>query len=176
MMLSGMQFSTSVPLARRDALVQCHSEAYIACLEREKERLNAKKRKKSGECVGLTPILARDVLTPEDACKVEGRPSMTRFSPGTYQAARRAAGAACAGVDAVMEGRARACFCVVRPPGHHAGRVGVDVGAGGCGFCVLNTAAIAAAHALERHGGRVRRIAIVDVDVHHGNGTKDIVR
>lgn len=88
------------------------------------------------------------------------------FSAGTYTAARHAAGAALLGVDMVMRGETDAVFCNVRPPGHHAER------ARAMGFCIFNNVAIAAAHALECYG--LERVAIVDFDVHHGNGTQDI--
>ncbi len=87
--------------------------------------------------------------------------------PGTWAAVRRAAGAAVAATDAVIDGRANNAFCAVRPPGHHAMR-GTAMG-----FCFLNNVAIAARHALEVRG--LERVAIVDFDVHHGNGTEDIV-
>ncbi len=79
----------------------------------------------------------------------------------------RAAGAALAATDAVMAGELDNAFCAVRPPGHHACR---DTA---MGFCFFNNVAIAAKYALERHG--LQRVAIVDFDVHHGNGTEDIV-
>jgi len=89
----------------------------------------------------------------------------TVMSPGTLNAALRAAGAGIMGVDLVMSGKANPVFCAVRPPGHHAER------AQAMGFCLFNNVAIAAAHALEVHG--LSRVAIVDFDVHHGNGTED---
>ncbi len=88
------------------------------------------------------------------------------LSPQTLRAARHAAGAAIMGVDMIMRGETDAVFCNVRPPGHHAER------ARAMGFCIFNNIAIAAAHALEFYG--LERIAIVDFDVHHGNGTQDI--
>jgi acetoin utilization deacetylase AcuC-like enzyme len=86
----------------------------------------------------------------------------------SLQAALRAAGAVVLGVDLVLANATHTAFCAVRPPGHHAGR---DYG---MGFCVFNNIAIGAAHALEAHG--LSRVAIVDFDVHHGNGTEDIFR
>lgn len=88
----------------------------------------------------------------------------TVMSNGSAEAASRAAGAACLAVDAVMEGWARAAFAAVRPPGHHAEP------SRAMGFCLFNNAAIAALHARERWG--VQRVAVVDFDVHHGNGTQ----
>ena len=92
----------------------------------------------------------------------------TAMSPHTLQAAARAAGAAVMATDLVLEGKARNAFCCVRPPGHHAERRRA------MGFCFYNNVAVAAAHALERHG--LERVAMVDFDVHHGNGTEDIFR
>lgn len=90
----------------------------------------------------------------------------TAISPGSVEAAMRAAGAVCAAVDAVMSGAATRAFCAVRPPGHHATRDRA------MGFCLYNSVAVAAAHALAAH--RLRRVAVVDFDVHHGNGSQDI--
>jgi acetoin utilization deacetylase AcuC-like enzyme len=91
----------------------------------------------------------------------------TIASPGTWQAALRAAGAAVAATDEVIAGRASNAFCAVRPPGHHATRDET------MGFCFFNNVAIAARHALDVHG--LERVAIIDFDVHHGNGTEDII-
>jgi acetoin utilization deacetylase AcuC-like enzyme len=90
----------------------------------------------------------------------------TVVSPKTMEAALRAVGAACAAVDAVASGSLRNAFCVTRPPGHHAESVRA------MGFCLFNNAAIAALHAAKRHG--MERVAVIDFDVHHGNGTQEI--
>ena len=90
----------------------------------------------------------------------------TFVSSGSVEAALRAAGAAVAAVDAVMTGAAQHAFCVVRPPGHHATRDAA------MGFCLFNNVAVAAAHALSEYG--LKRVAIADFDVHHGNGTQAI--
>jgi acetoin utilization deacetylase AcuC-like enzyme len=92
----------------------------------------------------------------------------TFVSAGSVQAARRAAGGAIAGVDAVMEGWADAAFAAVRPPGHHA------EAAQAMGFCLFGSVAIAARHARARWG--LQRIAVVDFDVHHGNGTQHLLQ
>lgn len=92
----------------------------------------------------------------------------TAMTPHTVKAAKRAAGAAALATDMVIRGEAETAFCSVRPPGHHAER------ARAMGFCLFNNVAVAAAHALEVHG--LKRVAIVDFDVHHGNGTEDIFR
>ena len=90
----------------------------------------------------------------------------THVGPGSIQAARRAAGGTIAAVDAILQGRAEMGFAAVRPPGHHA------EAAQAMGFCLFSNAALAAAHARQRYG--LRRIAVVDFDVHHGNGTQHI--
>jgi len=91
----------------------------------------------------------------------------TAMNPHSLNAALRAAGAVALGVDLVMEGKAKQVFCAVRPPGHHAERHRA------MGFCLFNNIAVGAYHALDRYG--LERVAIVDFDVHHGNGTEDIV-
>lgn len=95
--------------------------------------------------------------------QLDGDTAMNSFS---YLAALRAAGAVVLGVDLVMAGRAENAFCNIRPPGHHAER------ARAMGFCFFNNIAVGAAHALAQHG--LRRVAIADFDVHHGNGTENI--
>ncbi|PZQ17101.1 MAG: acetoin utilization protein [Ancylobacter novellus] len=91
----------------------------------------------------------------------------TVMSPGTWEALLRALGAATHAVDEVMEGRARNAFCAQRPPGHHAE---AEVA---MGFCLFNFAVVAAKHAQKKHGAE--KVAIVDFDVHHGNGTQALV-
>jgi acetoin utilization deacetylase AcuC-like enzyme len=102
-----------------------------------------------------------------DSVPVSGLASVdpdTVISPASGAAALRAAGALCAAVDAVIAGDAKRAFCAVRPPGHHAEPQRA------MGFCLFNNVAVGAAHARAAHG--LRRIAIVDFDVHHGNGTQ----
>ena len=114
---------------------------------------------------GLSEQLAEEIAA--------GGPTHTQVDPDTsmnvhtWNAALRAAGAALAATDAVIAGELENAFCAVRPPGHHACRDRA------MGFCFFNNVAIAAKYALERHG--LQRVAIIDFDVHHGNGTEDIV-
>ena len=136
---------------------------------------------------GVAPYLARyeaPLATDEQLARVhpieyvrairEAAPSRgtvhldpdTAMNPHSLNAALRAAGAAVLAVDLVLGDKAKAAFCAVRPPGHHACR------ARPMGFCIFNNVAVAARHALEAHG--LERVAIVDFDVHHGNGTEDI--
>jgi acetoin utilization deacetylase AcuC-like enzyme len=91
----------------------------------------------------------------------------TSAGPGTWNAVLRGAGAAVAATDAVIDGEVANAFCAVRPPGHHATR------GQAMGFCFFNNVAVAARHALDVRG--LERVAIIDFDVHHGNGTEDIV-
>ncbi|MCL3882028.1 histone deacetylase family protein [Marivita sp. GX14005] len=91
----------------------------------------------------------------------------TWLSPGSWRAASRAAGAVVRAVDMVLGGKAPNAFCAIRPPGHHAE---TDTP---MGFCLFGNVAIGAKHALEAHG--LSRVAVVDFDVHHGNGTQDLL-
>jgi acetoin utilization deacetylase AcuC-like enzyme len=114
---------------------------------------------------GLTDALAEDMQA--------GGPTHSALDPDTsmnvhtWKAALRSTGAALEATDAVIAGDLENAFCAVRPPGHHACHDKA------MGFCFFNHVAIAAKYALERHG--LKRVAIVDFDVHHGNGTEDIV-
>ncbi len=123
------------PLAERAQIERVHDPAYVRAV------LEAIPR--SGR-VGLDPD--------------------TIVSPGSGEAALRAAGAICGAVDAVVAGEVRNAFCAVRPPGHHAGPRRA------MGFCLFNNVAIGALHARAGHG--LSRVAVVDFDVHHGNGTQ----
>jgi acetoin utilization deacetylase AcuC-like enzyme len=106
--------------------------------------------------------LAARLPQGDDYTSIDPDTLMNRY---TLEAALHAAGAVVAAVDAVMSGQAETAFCAVRPPGHHACRDHA------MGFCFLNNVAIGAAHAMAVHG--VSRLAIVDFDVHHGNGTEE---
>jgi acetoin utilization deacetylase AcuC-like enzyme len=90
----------------------------------------------------------------------------TAMNPFTLQAALRAAGAAVFATDLVLKDKVKTAFCSVRPPGHHACR------ARSMGFCIFNNVAVAVRHAIHAHG--LERVAVIDFDVHHGNGTEDI--
>jgi len=114
--------------------------------------------------VHADPLLRRILDTAPDEL-IDLDPD-TILSPHSAEAALRAAGAGVAAVDAVMHGEVHAAFCAVRPPGHHAS------GDTAMGFCLINNIAVAAAHALERHG--LSRVSIIDFDVHHGNGTQAV--
>ena len=130
------------PLVDPAALGRAHAAGYVAQLTDVLETVAA-----SGRPVAIEPD--------------------TVAGPGTWTAVLRAAGAAVAATDAVLDGAIANAFCAVRPPGHHATRDAA------MGFCFLNNVAIAARHALDVRG--LERVAIVDFDVHHGNGTEDIV-
>ncbi len=111
------------------------------------------------------PLLLHAILESAPTGPMQLDPD-TVLSPGSPEAALRAAGAVVAAVDLVMGGESDAAFCAVRPPGHHA------TPAHAMGFCLFNNVAVGAAHALERHG--LARVAVVDFDIHHGNGTQAI--
>ncbi len=125
------------PLAELDALARAHPPDYVAAI--------------------------REANPKEGMVRLDGDTSM---SPGSFEAALRAAGGATRAVDAVMGGKAANAFVATRPPGHHAET------ATPMGFCLFNNAAIAARHAQTAHGAE--RVAIVDFDVHHGNGSQEI--
>ena len=114
---------------------------------------------------GYSELLAEDVLA--------GGPQFSQIDPDTsinvhtWNAALRSAGAGMAATDAVMAGEIENAFCAVRPPGHHASRNKAQ------GFCFFNNVAIAAKYALERY--HLQRVAVVDFDVHHGDGTENIL-
>lgn len=133
--IDGLITRETAPLAEREALLRVHTEAHVEGLRH------------------LSPTSGYAEVDPD-----------TTMNPHTWQAALRAAGAAVAATDAVMDGRYDNAFCSVRPPGHHAEP------ARAMGFCFFNNVAIAAKHALEVH--RLKRVAIIDFDVHHGNGTE----
>jgi acetoin utilization deacetylase AcuC-like enzyme len=125
------------PLAEMEHLLRVHSREYIEMVERN------------------SPTQGIHHLDPD-----------TAMSPGTWQAALRAAGGGVLAVDLVMRGETPNVFCAIRPPGHHAER------AKAMGFCFFNNVAVAARHAIGQWG--LQRVAIVDFDVHHGNGTENI--
>lgn len=159
-----------------DLLLRVHCPEYISFVNSLSKQLQGGKGDGDSEelpPVPFTPHVQRSMFNiasetkPPEFCD-------TTFSAGTLRAARRAAGAVAHAVDCVLLGRNRNAFCVVRPPGHHAGYRGLLDGAKSCGFCIFNNIAAGALHALDAH--YCERVAIVDIDIHHGNGTEDIVR
>jgi acetoin utilization deacetylase AcuC-like enzyme len=140
-----------------DIALQFHDDAPQATLQ-QLGRAHA-----SGYVAEVMDLMQR-VQVSGEPCAVDPD---TTVGGGTLQAALRSAGAAVAATDEVLAGRADNAFCAVRPPGHHATR------GQAMGFCFFNNVAVAARHALDVHG--LQRVAIVDFDVHHGNGTEDII-
>ncbi len=145
--LAGLLDHREAPLASLSDIELAHDRMMIAAVH------------------GLSEQLSDDIAA--------GGPRYVQLDPDTslnihsWHAVLRANGAALAATDAVMAGELHNAFCAVRPPGHHATH------SRAMGFCVFNTIAIAAKYALERHG--LERVAVVDFDVHHGNGTEDIL-
>jgi acetoin utilization deacetylase AcuC-like enzyme len=135
------------PLASPDILELAHDRMHVAAVRGLAEEV-ADEEQAGGD--GLV------FIDPDTA--------MNRHS---WNAVLRAAGAAIAATDAVIAGELENAFCATRPPGHHACR------SRAMGFCIINNVAVAARYALERHG--LNRVAVVDFDVHHGNGTEDIL-
>ena len=134
------------PLAALEQISRAHSSGFVNELRVAIEPLAG-----SGERLALDPD--------------------TSAGPGTWQAVLRGAGAAVAATDAVIDGSVANAFCAIRPPGHHATR------GQAMGFCFFNNVAVAARHALDTRGPScgISRVAIIDFDVHHGNGTEDII-
>ncbi len=128
----------TAPMAAEDDLLRIHPQSYLDEL--------------------------RDCLPADRHYQIDGD---TFLSPGSLDAAFRAAGACVRAVDMVLGGEAPNAFCATRPPGHHAE---TDTA---MGFCLFGNAALAAKHALDYHG--LSRVAVVDFDVHHGNGTQDLL-
>ena len=128
--------------AKREDLLAVHQASYLDLLDTEQQRLTTAK-----------PYLT---LSTGD----------TVISKDSLEVAVLASGAAMAGVDAVMQGKTKSAFALVRPPGHHA------TADRGMGFCIYNHVAVAARYAQKQFG--VQKVLIVDIDVHHGNGTQDI--
>jgi SHAQKYF class myb-like DNA-binding protein len=171
-----VEISNQFEKAHVELLSRVHSPEYIAFVNTLSKRVQEESEKSMGTIppVPFTPQVQKTMMRHEESATKHPEACDTSFSRGTLKAARRAAGAVAHAVDRVLLGRNRNAFCVVRPPGHHAGYQGLLDGAKSCGFCIFNSVAAGALHALEAH--HCDRVAIIDIDVHHGNGTEDIVR
>ncbi len=150
LLISGLDVALDrreAPIASLADIELAHSRMHVAALR------------------GLSDVLREDIEA--------GGPTHAQVDPdtslnvSTWDASLRAVGAALAATDAVIAGEMENAFCAIRPPGHHACHDKA------MGFCFFNNVAVAAKYALERHG--LKRVAVVDFDVHHGNGTEDIV-
>lgn len=145
-----------------DQLINSHIDDLLEHREAPLADLSDIERNHSRNAIGIV----RDHVPAEgDYYPIDGDTSLNAHS---WQAALRAAGAAVAATDAVIDREIANAFCAVRPPGHHA-RPGEPMG-----FCLFNNVAIAVKHALDVRG--LRRVAVVDFDVHHGNGTEEALR
>ncbi|KDO21546.1 hypothetical protein SPRG_13356 [Saprolegnia parasitica CBS 223.65] len=168
-----VELTSAFPMASFAALRRVHSAKYIDTLK----RLHAQVQSVSHDgLMVLTPRLQVEVQGTLLAQAKNAEICDTNFSRGTLRAALRAAGSVCAAIDRVVRGDARNAFCIVRPPGHHAGASGLLRDAVSCGFCIINNVMVGAQYALDTYPSTVHRVAVVDFDAHHGNGTEDIVR
>ena len=136
------------PKATYEQLRRAHTKDYIRAIDRLRKRVEF-----SGISQPLTPYLQRE-KNPSLKQTKDPENCDTSLSAGSFDAALRACGAAVHAVDCVVQGKCANAFCVVRPPGHHAGPDGLpDEGYSSCGFCIFNSVAIAALHALKVYGG-----------------------
>jgi hypothetical protein len=164
-----VEITNQFPKAPVEMLSRVHSSDYIAFVNSLSKKVQEGTGDSSSEfsqVVPFTPHVQRSVMKQGDTEIKHPDGCDTSFSSGTLKAARRAAGAVAHAVDRVLLNRNRNAFCVVRPPGHHAGYNGLLDGAKSCGFCIFNSVAAGALHALEAHN--CERVAIIDIDVHHG--------
>ena len=165
-----MEISNRFEKADVELLGRVHSSEYIAFVNKLSKQVQQEANEQestSGAVLPFTPQVQRFVRRQQSEELKSAESCDTSFSVGTLSAARRAAGAVAHAVDRVMLGRNRNVFCAVRPPGHHAGYRGLLDGANSCGFCIFNSVAAGALHALVEH--QCERVAIIDLDVHHGN-------
>ncbi|KAF0728382.1 hypothetical protein Ae201684P_007992 [Aphanomyces euteiches] len=166
-----LDVSSDFPFATLAAVRRVHSAKYIDTLK----SLHHHVQTNANGVIVLTPRIQVAVQgTALDQAKQDAICD-TNFSRGTLKAALRAAGSVCHAIQSVVLGRHRNAFCVVRPPGHHAGWSGLLKDAVSCGFCILNNIMIGAQYALDTFPHVVKKVAIVDFDAHHGNGTQDIL-
>jgi len=170
--------STEFPPATDKDILRCHSREYLGLLKSLEEILMGQDTDSDlHSCIPFTPAVQKRIARLPSAFMKNEALSDTSYSSGTLRAAKRAAGSVIHAIDTLFnpDEKIKNVFCVVRPPGHHVGYAGpvMDKTCTSCGFSILNSVAIGAAYAISE---RKKRVAIVDIDVHHGNGTEDIVR
>ncbi|CAN0160818.1 unnamed protein product, partial [Ectocarpus sp. 12 AP-2014] len=171
-----LEVTTDFSAVNTESLMRVHTGPYIKFVDSMGKSF---KGEDDSTSVPFTPMVQQHLLKkgqtdvkPKDTCDTSF--SKGKYKAGSLKAARRAAGAVTHAVDRVLAGKNRNAFCAVRPPGHHAGANGLIENSVSCGFCIFNNVAVGAMHALGHH--RLDRVAIVDIDVHHGNGTEEICR
>ena len=166
---SRVQFIENCRPASLGDVLRVHEWGYV-------RRLQAKCEVIQKLSEGIPPDLAAE----DPQCGITHLDGDTALSRETFRAAMHAAGSVCQGVDMIMNKEVRNVFCAVRPPGHHAGPLGLVKGEPGGpdshGFCLLNNISIGASYAMTVHRDVVKKVAIVDFDVHHGNGTEETIR
>ena len=168
-----VEISEDFEPATDESVGRAHTTEYIEFLHQLSAQVVAQPG--SVRSVPFTPQVQKWSTLQSDEDIKDADKSDTTFSAGSLKAALRAAGSVIAAVDAVVDGTHRNAFCCVRPPGHHAGANGLESDAVSCGFCLFNNIAIGALHALKERSPTVQKVAVIDFDVHHGNGTQAIL-
>ena len=171
-----LQIVNKFPIASFADISRAHSQEYAEFVLDLAKTFEGQTPRTKQRPKAFTPRVQASVerldeskLKPDDICD-------TSFSEGSLNAALRAAGSIIFAIRKLVKDEARNAFCAVRPPGHHAGWNGHVQGSSSCGFCIFNSVAIGALYALEKYKTVVKRVAIVDFDVHHGNGTEEILK
>ena len=156
--------TSDFPKLKKEFLLYAHSKTYVDVVYNLHETVTS-----TGKAMPFTPRVKEGVQ------HVPSKKSWsdTSFSPGSLSAALYAAGGAVHAVEKVMNGERRNAFVLTRPPGHHAGLNGLEEESKSCGFCIFNNVAIAALYAIKHK--LAKRVAIIDFDVHHGQGTEEII-
>eukprot|EP00924_Labyrinthula_sp_SR-Ha-C_P001747 augustus_masked-scaffold_64-processed-gene-0.21-mRNA-1 protein AED:0.23 eAED:0.29 QI:0/-1/0/1/-1/1/1/0/821 len=155
-------------------LKRVHSEKYVSLLESISLKATEGMEKKDNY-IAFTPLVQEQIFDfPSEKLKPTEQ-SDTGFTLGTINAVLYSVGAIKKAIDDVKANLIRNAFCIVRPPGHHAGYNGLVKSSPSCGFCIANNVVIGAKYALERYGDHFQKISIFDFDVHAGNGTEELV-
>lgn len=163
-----IDYTDEISLINKEQMIKVHTESYIEFLF----ALDKSVQDKEGY-IPMTPTIQSKfgtVFSVKNSANSE-----TQLSKETFTAARRASGAVCKAIDDVVSGKHRNAFCVVRPPGHNCGLKGLAKLSSGCGYSILNHIMIGTQYCFDTYKD-IKKIAIVDFDIHHGNGTEELIK